>query len=77
MSRPHYHDQDRYVTVINLTRWAGEVDKFEPDKSVAIKAGGLMFHAAGSHHYDGAKNEDVIVQIMGSGPVKTMQTEVK
>lgn len=26
---------------------------------------------------DRAKDEDVIVQIMGTGPVKTVQTEVK
>jgi hypothetical protein len=36
----------------------------------------MMFHPAGLHHYDGAKEEDVIVQIMGMGPVKTVQTEV-
>ena len=32
--------------------------------------------AATGHHYDGAKAEDVIVQIMGIGPVQTVQTEV-
>ena len=35
-----------------------------------------MFHPAGFHHYDGAKDEEVTVQIMGMGPVKTVQTEV-
>ena len=29
-----------------------------------------MFHPAGYHHYDQARDEDVIVQIMGMGPVK-------
>ncbi len=77
MSRPHFHDQDRYVTVIKGTWWTGEGDRFEPEKTVAIKTGGLMFHPAGYHHYDGAKDEEVIVQIMGMGPVKTTQTEVK
>lgn len=77
MSRPHFHDQDRYVTVIKGTWWTGEGDVFQPDKTVAIKTGGLMFHPAGYHHYDGAKDEEVIVQIMGMGPVKTTQTEVK
>ena len=36
-----------------------------------------MFHPAGFHHYDGAKDEEVIVQIMGMGPVKTTGTEKK
>jgi hypothetical protein len=35
-----------------------------------------MFHPKGLHHYDGAKNEDAVVQIMGMGPVKTIPTEV-
>jgi quercetin dioxygenase-like cupin family protein len=79
MSRPHFHDQDRYVTVIKGTWWTGEGDKFAPETAVAIKAGGMMFHPAGYHHYDGSKpgTEDVIVQIMGMGPVKTTQTEIK
>jgi len=76
-SRPHFHDQDRYVTVIKGTWWTGEGDVFEPDKMVPIKTGGFMFHPAGYHHYDGAKDEEVIVQIMGMGPVETTQTEKK
>src|SRR5258708_4677114 len=77
MSRPHFHDQDRYVTVIKGTWWTGEGDKFEPEKAVPIRTAGFMVHPAGYHHYDGAKDEEVIVQIMGMGPVKTTQTEVK
>jgi quercetin dioxygenase-like cupin family protein len=75
-SRPHYHDQDRWVTVIKGTWWTGDGDVFQPDKMVPIKPGGMMYHPAGFHHYDGAKDEEVIVQIMGMGPVKTVQTEV-
>jgi hypothetical protein len=76
-SRPHFHDQDRYVTVIKGTWWTGEGDVFEADKMVPIKQGGFMFHPAGLHHYDGARDEEVIVQIMGMGPVKTTGTEKK
>ena len=35
-----------------------------------------MFHPAGYRHYDEARDEEVIVQIMGTGPVKTVQCEV-
>jgi len=76
-SRPHFHDHDRYITVLKGTWWVGSGDVYEPDKMVPIKAGGFMMHPAGFHHYDGAKDEDVVVQIMGIGPVKTTQTEVK
>jgi cupin len=75
-SRPHFHDQDRWVTVIKGTWWTDEGDVFRADKMLPIKPGGVMFHPAGLHHYDGAKDEEVIVQIMGMGPVKTTQTEV-
>ena len=75
-SRPHYHDQDRYITVIKGTWWTGTGDVYRPETMVPIKAGGFMFHPAGYHHYDGARDEEVIVQIMGMGPVKTVRTEV-
>jgi quercetin dioxygenase-like cupin family protein len=76
-SRPHFHDQDRWVTVIKGTWWTGEGDVYDMATAVPIKTGGLMYHPAGYHHYDGAKDEDVIVQIMGMGPVKTTDTEKK
>ena len=76
-SRPHFHDQDRWVTVIKGTWHTAEGDVFTPSKMVPIKTGGFMFHPAGLHHYDGSQDgEEVIVQIMGMGPVKTTQTEV-
>jgi quercetin dioxygenase-like cupin family protein len=76
MSRPHFHDQDRYVTVIKGTWWVAlgpESDTFDPSKTVPMKAGSFVKHPAGSHHYDGAKTEEAIVQIIGMGPVKTTQ----
>ena len=75
-SRPHYHDRDRFVTVIEGTWWTGEGDVYQPDKMIPIKTGGFMFHPAGFHHYDGAKDEEVVVEIVGMGPVQTVQTEV-
>ncbi len=76
-SRPHFHDQDRFVTVIKGTWWTDEGDVMRPEKMIPIRAGGFMYHPAGLHHYDGSHDgEEVIVQIMGMGPVKTTQTEV-
>jgi len=75
-SRPHFHDQDRYVTVIKGTWWVAlgpEADVFDPAKTKPMKAGSIVKHPAGSHHYDGAKDEEAIVQIIGMGPVKTTQ----
>jgi gentisate 1,2-dioxygenase len=75
MSRPHMHNTDRLVTVITGTWWTGEGDVFSPEATVPIRAGGFMLHPAGLHHFDGAKDEEVIVQIIGMGPVTTTDTE--
>ena len=74
-SRPHYHDQDRLVTVIKGTWYTGEGDVYDMNKTTPIRAGGFMLHPAGLHHYDGAKDEEVIVQIIGMGPVQTVNIE--
>ncbi|MBI3402177.1 MAG: cupin domain-containing protein [Acidobacteria bacterium] len=79
-SRPHFHDQDRYITVIKGTWWVSlgpEADVYNPSKMVAMKAGSFVFHPAGGHHYDGAKDEEAVVRIMGMGPVKTTQLEAR
>lgn len=70
-SRPHFHDQDRFITVIEGTWYAGTQAEFDMDKTLAIKAGGFMKHPAGAVHFDGAKDEAVVVEIRGMGPVKT------
>jgi hypothetical protein len=76
-SKPHYHDKDRWVTVIKGTWYGGEGDVWNPDTMIPIKAGGFQYHQGGMHHYDGScDDQEVIVQIMGYGPVKTIQTEV-
>ncbi len=75
MSKPHFHDQDRLVTVIKGTWWSGEGDVLDPSKTVAMKPGSFMLHPKGLHHFDGAKDEEVIVQIIGMGPVKTIDVD--
>ena len=75
-SNPHFHDQDRYVTVIKGTWWvaiAPDADVYNPSEMKPLKAGSFVKHPAFGHHYDGAKDEEVIVQIMGMGPVKSTQ----
>ena len=71
MTRPHWHPEDRYVIVVSGTWWTGEGDTFDPDKTVPLKAGSFMMHPAKAHHYDGARDEEVVVQIIGMGPSNT------
>jgi quercetin dioxygenase-like cupin family protein len=77
-SRPHFHSQDRYVTVIQGTWWVAlgpDADVYDPAKMKPMKPGSFILHPAGGHHYDGARDEAVVVQIMGMGPVATTQLE--
>ena len=72
MSRPHWHPETRYVTVVKGTWWAGTGDQLDPDKTTPIRAGGFAIHAPREVHYDGAKDEEAIVQITGIGPSGTV-----
>ena len=71
MSRPHWHPEARYVTVLKGTWWAGTGETFDPSSTAPIPAGGFAIHTPGKVHYDGAKDEEVIVQISGIGPSGT------
>jgi quercetin dioxygenase-like cupin family protein len=71
MSMPHFHPEDRLATVIKGTWWTGTGKDFDPEKTEPIRAGGFMLHPSGAAHYDGAKDEDVILQLAGVGPSGT------
>ena len=77
MSRPHYHPDERYVTVISGTWWGGTGNSFDPDLTVPIKPGGFVVHTPGEVHYDGAKDEEVVVQIIGVGPSGTTPVPIR
>ena len=72
-SSPHYHSTDRHVTVIKGTWYTGADASFDRDKTVPLGPGSYMLHPAGAVHYDGAKDEEVIVEIKGIGPATTVR----
>lgn len=65
---PHSHPNDRHVTVISGTWYTGIGTDVDRDGMVALGPGSYMLHPAGAIHYDGAKDEDVVVEIKGIGP---------
>jgi quercetin dioxygenase-like cupin family protein len=72
MDRPHWHPGDRYVTVLKGTWFTGTGETFNPAKAVPLKPGSYMFHPARALHWDGSNSdEEVIVQVVGLGPVET------
>ena len=72
MSMPHYHPEDRLATVIKGTWWTGKGETFDPKSTEPLRAGSFMKHPAGAPHFDGAKDEEVIVQLIGVGPSDTV-----
>lgn len=68
MSRPHWHPNDRMITVLKGTWWVGTGDKFEPETTVPIPTGSYVTHFGKEVHYDGAKGEEVWLLMAGEGP---------
>jgi quercetin dioxygenase-like cupin family protein len=76
MDRPHWHPNDRHVTVLSGTWFTGTGATFDPDKAVPLKAGSYMLHPARALHWDGSNSDEpVIVQIVGIGPAETTQAD--
>jgi mannose-6-phosphate isomerase-like protein (cupin superfamily) len=77
MSRPHFHPNDRFFVVISGTWWLGTGEKYDPASTVPVGPGTYVYHRAGEIHYDGAKNEEVIIQVWGMGPATSTSGEKK
>ncbi len=77
MSRPHWHPNDRFITVISGTWWVGTGPKFDPDKTVAMPAGSFVTHFGKQIHYDGAKDSEAVLEIVGDGPATATPAEAK
>jgi quercetin dioxygenase-like cupin family protein len=72
-SRPHFHPNDRFITVLGGTWWVGSGPTFDPDNSVAMPAGTYVTHFGKQVHWDGAKSEDASLLIFGDGPGTSTQ----
>ncbi|MBZ5699559.1 MAG: cupin domain-containing protein [Acidobacteriia bacterium] len=77
MSHPHFHPNDRYITVLSGTWWVGTGTKFDPDSTVPLPAGTLVTHFGKQIHYDGAKDVEAILEIVGEGPATATPAETK
>ena len=78
-SRPHFHPNDRFITVLQGTWWVGTGPKFDPEHgTVPMPAGSFVTHFGKQVHWDGAKDEDAVLLIMGEGPAtSTLVAEEK
>ena len=55
----------------------GTGSKFDPDSTVPMPAGAFVTHFGKQVHYDGAKDEDTWLEIVGMGPATATDAETK
>ncbi len=68
-SKPHFHPHDRFITVISGTWWVGTGPNWDPgNASVPMPAGSFVTHYGKQVHWDGAKDVDAVLLIVGEGP---------
>lgn len=77
MSHPHFHPNDRFITVISGTWWVGTGAKFDPESTVPLPAGTFVTHFGKQIHYDGAKDQETVLEIVGEGPATATPAEIK
>ena len=74
-SRPHFHPNDRFITVVKGTWWVATGNTFDPALAVPMPAGAHVTHFAKQVHWDGAKDEEAWVLIVGEGPATNTPVE--
>lgn len=74
-SRPHFHPNDRFITVLKGTWWVGTGPTFDTNATVPMPTGTFVTHFGRGIHYDGAKDEEVMVLITGMGPATSTQVK--
>src|SRR5262245_22605854 len=72
-SKPHFHPNDRFITVLGGTWWMGSGTTFDPDNSVPLPAGTYVTHFGKQVHWDGANDEVALLLIFGDGPGSSTQ----
>jgi hypothetical protein len=67
-STPHFHPNDRFITVIKGTWWVATGNKVDKENMVPMPTGSFVTHFGKQVHWDGAKDEEAWVLIVGEGP---------
>jgi quercetin dioxygenase-like cupin family protein len=75
---PHFHPDERVVTVISGTLYMGYGDKFDESAMKKLPAGSIWTEPAGQTHYVWAKDGEAVIQVIGgNGPTGTTRVEPK
>jgi quercetin dioxygenase-like cupin family protein len=72
---PHFHPDDRIVTVIAGTLHVGFGNRFDESAMRALAAGSLWTEPGDRPHFVWAKDGEVVIQVIGYGPSGTTQVD--
>ncbi len=64
----HSHSDERTFTVMSGTLYNAYGDKFDETRLRAFPAGSFLTYRAGENFFAGSKDEEVIIQVSGTGP---------
>lgn len=75
---PHFHPDERIVTVMSGTLYMGYGDTFDESAMKMLPAGSIWTEPAGKTHYVWAKDGEVVIQVVGgNGPTGTTRVGAK
>ncbi len=70
-SKPHVHPDQRVMTIISGTFYAGTGSKFDENNVQALPPGSMLIIPPNTLHWGWAKDGDVVVEEVGVGPTGT------
>ncbi len=70
---PHFHSDQRAVTVLKGSLYVGYGTEFDADKMIKLEAGGIWTEPQQQPHFVWAKEGEVELQVMGYGPSSRSQ----
>ena len=68
---PHFHPDERIVTILSGTLRVGYGEQFDESTMKALPAGGMFTEPAKQPHFVWAKDGEVVIQVVGHGPSAT------
>ena len=74
-NQPHFHPDDRIVTVISGTLQMGYGERFDEGALRALRAGSVWTEPGNQPHFVWARDGEVIIQVVGVGPSGTTQVQ--
>jgi hypothetical protein len=79
-SRPHFHDQTRWIYVVSGTWWVSSSNVYDERTTYPFHAGTFSIDVANTVHWDGARtgeSEPAVILLTGIGPVKTVSVDAQ